>query len=223
MCCGCDTSYIESVNFQCQASIYTLSLCHGHSWRVRLAKQETLTPPGHLVSPLVCRGPWMSTVVLYCLCQSDSASVLLYFTFQYLWNPENDLIKLKFSENVSWTHYCWFCKSGSFEKWNYFCSKNTFLTQKCKITIIMCSDNVFSITLWDFIKIDSKLQKLQPFSSIYTNEQLVEFQKLWLLHNVFIYPHRLTPSIVATRKVKWCMFYHYFDKQSSLKSFINKL
>ena len=31
---------------------YTLSLCHGHSWRVRLAKQEMLTPPGHL-SPLV--------------------------------------------------------------------------------------------------------------------------------------------------------------------------
>ena len=50
-----------------------------HSWRVRLAKQETLTPPGHLVSSLVCRGPWMSTVVLYCWCHSDSASVLLYF------------------------------------------------------------------------------------------------------------------------------------------------
>ena len=48
---------------------------------MRLAKQETLTPPGHLVSPLVCRGPWMSDVVLYCLCHSDSASVLLYFTF----------------------------------------------------------------------------------------------------------------------------------------------
>ena len=29
---------------------------------------------------LVCRGPWMSTVVLYCWCHSDSASVLLYFT-----------------------------------------------------------------------------------------------------------------------------------------------
>ena len=55
-------------------------LCRGHSRRVRLAKQETLTPPGHLVSPLVCRGPWMSTVVLYCWCHSDSASVLLYFT-----------------------------------------------------------------------------------------------------------------------------------------------
>ena len=62
-------------------SIYTLSLCRGHSRRVRLAKQETLTPPGHLVSPLVSRGPWMSTVVLYCWCHSDSASVLLYFTF----------------------------------------------------------------------------------------------------------------------------------------------
>ena len=65
MCCGCDTSYIVLVHIQCQAAIYTLSLCRGHSWRVRLAKQETLTPPGHLVSPLVCRGLWMSTVVLY--------------------------------------------------------------------------------------------------------------------------------------------------------------
>ena len=81
VCCGCDTSYIVSVHIQCQASIYTLSLCRGHSWRVQLAKQETLTPPGHLVSPLVCRGPWISTVVLYCWCHSDSASVLLYFTF----------------------------------------------------------------------------------------------------------------------------------------------
>ena len=80
MCCGCDTSYIVSVHIQCQASIYTLSLCRGHSWRVRLAKQEMLTPPGHLVSPLVCRGPRMSTVVLYCWCHSDSTSVLLYFT-----------------------------------------------------------------------------------------------------------------------------------------------
>ena len=44
-------------------------LYRGHSWRVRLAKPDTLTPLGHLVSPLVCRGPWMSTVVLYCWCQ----------------------------------------------------------------------------------------------------------------------------------------------------------
>ena len=81
VCCGCDTSYIVSIHIQCQAFMCTLSLCRGHSWRVRLAKQETLTPPGHLVSPLVCRGPWMSTVVLYCWCHSDSASVLLYFTY----------------------------------------------------------------------------------------------------------------------------------------------
>ena len=46
MCCGCGTSYIVSVHIKFQASIYTLSLCRGHSWRVRLAKQETLTPPG---------------------------------------------------------------------------------------------------------------------------------------------------------------------------------
>ena len=80
VCCGCDTSYIVSVHIQCQATIYTLSLCRGHSWRVRIAKQETLTPPGHLFSPLVCRGPWMSSVVFFCWCHSDSASVLLYFT-----------------------------------------------------------------------------------------------------------------------------------------------
>ena len=30
VCCGCDTSYIVSVHIQCQASIYTLSLCRGH-------------------------------------------------------------------------------------------------------------------------------------------------------------------------------------------------
>ena len=41
-----------------------------------VGKQETLTPPGHLVSPLVCRGLWMSTVVLYCWCHNDGASVL---------------------------------------------------------------------------------------------------------------------------------------------------
>ena len=81
--CGCDTSYIVSVHIQFQATINILSLCRGHSWRVRLAKQETLTPPGHLVSPLVCRDPWMFTVVLYYWCHSDSASVLLYFTL--LW------------------------------------------------------------------------------------------------------------------------------------------
>ena len=56
VCCGCVTSYIVSVHIQCQASIYTLLLCRGHSWRVRLAKQETLTPPEHMVSPLVFRG-----------------------------------------------------------------------------------------------------------------------------------------------------------------------
>ena len=81
VCCGCGTSYIVSVHILSQASIYTLSLCRGHSWRVRLAKQETLTSPGHLVSPLFCRGPWMSTVVLYRQRYSDDASVLLYFTF----------------------------------------------------------------------------------------------------------------------------------------------
>ena len=73
--------FLYSVGPQPVSSLHTYPLlCRGHSWRVRLAKQEALTPPGHLVSPLVCRGPWMSTLVLYCYCHSDSAPVLLYFT-----------------------------------------------------------------------------------------------------------------------------------------------
>ena len=85
--CGSDTPHKVSVHIKCQASIYTLSLCRGYSWRVRLARQETLTPPGHLVSPLVCRGPWISIVVLYCWCHSNSASVLLYFTLILIYKP----------------------------------------------------------------------------------------------------------------------------------------
>ena len=54
-------------------ALETITLSHLFHW--------LLTPPGYLVSPLDCRDPWMSTVVLYCWCHSDSASVLLYFTF----------------------------------------------------------------------------------------------------------------------------------------------
>ena len=92
----------KSVHIQFQASIYTLSLCRGHSWRVWLAKQETLTPPGHLVSPLVSRGPWMSTVVLYCWCHSNSASVLLYFTFHVI---EYGVFLLIMTHSTFWEFY----------------------------------------------------------------------------------------------------------------------
>ena len=84
----------------------------------------------------------------------------------------------------------------------FFLFENQFFAQKYKIFIIICSDDVFSIIVWDFIKIDSKLQKLQPFSSIYPNEKLGKFQKLWLLKNVFSYPIRLNPSIVVTAGIK---------------------
>ena len=62
------------------------------SLRMRLAKQVTLTLPGHLVSPLVCKGPWMSTMVLFCWCRSDSASVLLYSTFLSHFVPLRDFL-----------------------------------------------------------------------------------------------------------------------------------
>ena len=89
VCCGCDSSDIVSVHIQCQASIYTLSLCRGHSWRVRLAKQETLTPPGHLVSPLVCRGPWMSTGALLLAPQWQCISSFVF----HIKSPSNDIVE----------------------------------------------------------------------------------------------------------------------------------
>ena len=128
---------------------------------------------------------------------------LCILKFPYLWNLE------KWSDQAQIFRECFLNplllllkRTGNFERWNYFCSKTTFWAQKCKITIIMCSNNVFFIIMWDLIKIDSKLQKLQPFSSIYPNEKLVQFSKLWLLPNVFRYPHLLNPSIVVTRKLK---------------------
>ena len=85
VCCGCETFYIVSVHIQCQASIYKLSLCRRHSCRVLLAKQETLTPPGHLVSPLICRGPWMSTVVsLLLVSQWQCISSFVFYIMECL-------------------------------------------------------------------------------------------------------------------------------------------
>ena len=47
---------VHELHFQVYKDL-VFTLCRGNLWRVRLAKQETLTHPGHLVSPLVCRGP----------------------------------------------------------------------------------------------------------------------------------------------------------------------
>ena len=46
----------------------------------------------------------------------------------------------------------------------YFCLK-------MQIIIIMCSDNVFTIIVWYFIKIAEKRQKFQLVYSIYLNEK----------------------------------------------------
>ena len=74
--------------------IYPL-LCRGDSWRVRLAKQETLTPPRHqLVLPLLCRvrecTPWCSivgaTVTVYqffCILHCNNGQI--FWTFNK-WN-----------------------------------------------------------------------------------------------------------------------------------------
>ena len=62
---------------------------------------------------------------------------------------ENDGIKLKFLEIVFCTYYSCYCKRPVVLRkaivFFFFEKKTTFLTQKCKITIIMCFDNVCTI------------------------------------------------------------------------------
>ena len=144
--------YRVSVHIQCQASIYTLSLCRGHSWRVRLAKQETLTPPGHLVSPLVCRGPWMSTVVFYCWCHSDCASVLLYSTINLHVTLLIELIKTriyKCSELISTCNEK--MQRNSMERcWNDKLRQTIILDKKYKYT--WAPQTVHNTPVMNFLK-----------------------------------------------------------------------
>ena len=42
-------------------------------------------------------------------------------------------------------------KESKFQEMKLFFFKNRILEQKCKLTIIMCSDYVFAITVCDFI------------------------------------------------------------------------
>ena len=82
-CCGCDTSYIVSVSILCRAFIYALSLCRGRSWRVRLAKREALAPPGHLVSPLFCRGPGCPP---WCSIVGATVALRRFFCILHIWS-----------------------------------------------------------------------------------------------------------------------------------------
>ena len=99
-------SYIVSVHIIDQASIYTLSLCRGHSWRVRLAKQETLTPPGHLVSSLVCRGSvkvhrGALLLVPQWQCISSLISYILRICFKGITHPANRVNKATKTKRIS--------------------------------------------------------------------------------------------------------------------------
>ena len=63
------TDSLEYVHVLCPRTFRTTHVHYRwtrfhHLTGLRLAKQDTLTPTGHLLSPMVSKGPWMSTVVL---------------------------------------------------------------------------------------------------------------------------------------------------------------
>ena len=73
--------FLYSVGSHPVSSLHIYTFIVSRAFMVGAASQERDADAGHLVSPLNSRGPRMSTMVLYCWCHSDRASVLLYFTF----------------------------------------------------------------------------------------------------------------------------------------------
>ena len=98
---------------------------------------------GWIVSPLVFRGPWMSTVVLYCWCHSDSASVLLYFTCSCSW--EMHLIDEQITKRTALRFVWLVCFSLKFishehnktdtHSWVHWAIFVTWLCYTCKISL----------------------------------------------------------------------------------------
>ena len=69
-------------------------------------------------------------------------------------------------------------------KWhNFNCSKITFLTQKCKTSFILCLINIFTTSVWNFIRIDAILAVLSCFIQQYPHQKPVNLRKLWLSKN----------------------------------------
>ena len=93
-------------------------------------RQPSITTPLFvLMSPLVNRGPWMSTVVLYCWCHSDNASVLLYFT-----------LFLFFSHNIGQLNSSLYDKRYELNKTNLSClSNNSPPSSACCVFIYQLS------------------------------------------------------------------------------------
>ena len=78
--------FLYSVGPHQESSCHIYTLVVSRAFMAGAASQAGYTDfSGHLVSLLVCSGPWMSTVVLNCWCHSNSTSVLLYFTLLLPW------------------------------------------------------------------------------------------------------------------------------------------
>ena len=108
-------------------------------------QQGTLTLPDTWFRP-----PFWDLLMLQLLRLNSSSLPCLYSTFHL----EYPLVlsRLCFLYPLILFLY----KTSGFERWNYFCSKTTFFIQNCKITIIRCFDNGFTIIVLDFIKIARK-------------------------------------------------------------------
>ena len=114
-CCG-ERMFLtcgKTSNFNNKPTSGNTDPCAIHTkWR------KHYVPPEHLVSPLVCRGPWMSTVVLYCWCHSDSASFLLYFTLgKHIYSPWQMTFLIVYILSVFNASYCIFVQRKKYLRW----------------------------------------------------------------------------------------------------------
>ena len=209
MCCGFGTSYIVSVHVQCQASIYTLSLCRGHSWRLRLASRRRWLLPGtwsHLwlqgsvnvhrgALLLVTQWRCISSFVLYMLlCYVD---MLICYVDMLLLYLDNCVIMLyghaiMLSERVivMWTCYyiMWTCY--------YVISHGHIIVMLCGYAFTLCGH----ITMWILTYIISKL--------LYV---------MWLLLNVLCKHHiiiLINSSMTKITSWRWTWQISFFCAES---------
>ena len=107
---------------------------------------------------------------------------LCIINFKLLQAPKGFTDQAKTFTGYFLHHYLQFLwKVINFELCNFYCSKTTFLTQKYKTLLILCFNNIFTISVWKCIKIAAILPVLSSFIQLYPLQKSVNFQKMWLL------------------------------------------
>ena len=92
-------------------------------------------------------------------------------------------------------------------KWhNFNCSKNTFLTQKYKTSLILCLINIFTTIVWNVIRIDTMLAVSSCFYTAIPTPKTGKFSKVVTFEKSMLYPPVHKIPFISIMQSIWCMF-----------------